>query len=159
MHLTREFLDLAHNHTRCVDNAVAAATTLCEQQGLRFTPIRKRVLELVWASHAPIAAYDLLKTLRQEKDNAEAPTIYRALDFLLQHGMVHKIESMNAFVGCDRLGNPHAVQFLICTECKQVLEQENTDLSLTISNYAIRNNFTITSQTVEIMGVCSNCRP
>jgi len=159
MQLTHEFHNIAHNHTRCVDNAVEAATMLCEQQGLRFTPIRKRVLELVWASHAPIAAYDLLKALRQEKDNAEAPTIYRALDFLLQHGMVHKIESMNAFVGCDRLGNPHAVQFLICTECKQVLEQENAELSRMISNYAISNNFTITSQTVEFLGICSNCRP
>ncbi len=159
MQLTGEFHDIAHNHTRCVDNAVQAATTLCEQRGLRFTPIRKRVLELVWASHAPIAAYDLLKALRQEKDNAEAPTIYRALDFLLQHGMVHKIESMNAFVGCDHPGNSHAVQFLICTECKQVLEQENTELSFMISNYAISNNFIVSSQTIEIMGVCSNCHP
>lgn len=157
MQSSDEFHDLAHNHTACIHAALQAASTLCEEQGLRFTPIRKRVLELVWASHAPIAAYDMLKALRKEKDNAEAPTIYRALDFLLQHGMVHKIESMNAFVGCDHPGNPHAVQFLICTQCKQVLERENTDLSHTISKYAIRHNFTISSQTVEIMGVCSNC--
>ncbi len=158
MQETHEFRDIAHNHARCVNDALEAATTLCQQQGLRFTPIRKRVLELVWASHAPMAAYDLLKALRREKDNAEAPTVYRALDFLLEHGMVHKIQSMNAFVGCDHPGQQHASQFLICTECKQVLEQENLELSRTIREYAISNNFTICAQTIELMGVCENCQ-
>ena len=158
MRETHELHNSTHNHARCVDSAIQAATTLCEQQDLRFTPIRKRVLQLVWASHAPMAAYDLLKALRKEKGNAEAPTIYRALDFLLQHGMVHKIESMNAFVGCDHPGNPHAGQFLICTECNQVLEQESSDLSQLISRHAFSYNFTISSQTVEIMGTCERCQ-
>ena len=158
MQKANEFHPITHNHSRGVDSALDAATLLCEQRGLRFTPIRKRVLELVWDSHAPMAAYDLLKALRQEKDNAEAPTIYRALDFLLQNGMVHKIESMNAFVGCDHPGNAHAGQFLICTECKQVLEQENPLLSDVISEHALEHNFTISSHTIEIMGVCAQCR-
>jgi Fur family zinc uptake transcriptional regulator len=158
MQKTHKFLDSTHNHARCVDKAVQAATTLCERQGLRFTPIRKRVLQLVWASHAPMAAYELLKALRKEKGNAEAPTIYRALDFLLQHGMVHKIESMNAYVGCDHPGNTHTGQFLICTECNQVLEQESHDLRLIISRNALSYNFTIISQTIEIMGVCERCQ-
>jgi Fur family zinc uptake transcriptional regulator len=147
-----------HNHARCVDNAVQAATELCRQQGLRFTPIRQRVLELVWASHAPMAAYDLLKTLRKEKANAEAPTIYRALDFLQQHGLVHKIETMNAFVGCDHPGHPHTGQFLICTECNQVREQESSELDIAISEYALINNFAINSHTIELIGLCGNCR-
>ncbi len=159
MQPTHEIDAPTHNHARCVDNAVQAAVELCQQQNLRFTPIRQRVLELVWASHAPMAAYDLLKTLRKEKANAEAPTIYRALDFLQQHGLVHKIESMNAYVGCDHPGDPHTGQFLICTQCNQVLEQESSELSLTISDYALRNNFSISSQTIEIMGICGECRP
>jgi len=155
---TPDFHAQTHNHTACIHRAMNAATALCQQQGLRFTPIRQRVLELVWASHAPMAAYDLLKTLRREKDNAEAPTVYRALDFLLKHGIVHKIESLNAFVGCDHPGDAHTSQFLICTVCGQIVEQENIDVRCAIEKQALGTGFTISDQTIEIMGRCSTCK-
>lgn len=105
-----------------------------------------------------MAAYDLLKTLRQEKENAEAPTVYRALDFLQQHGMVHKIESLNAYVGCAHPGKPHASQFLICTRCHQVVEQENPNVARAVDHQARKLEFKITHQTIEIMGYCSKCQ-
>ena len=147
-----------HNHAACVQRAMQAATSVCQQNALRFTPIRQRVLELVWNNHAPVAAYDLLKLLRQEKDNAEAPTVYRALDFLLENGLVHKIESLNAYIGCNHPGDLHTSQFLICEHCHQVVEQDNPEIDAAISAHAVKLGFMISQQTIEIMGVCSNCR-
>ena len=147
-----------HNHEDCIENALQAASDICSRQGLRFTPIRKRVLELVWSSHEPVAAYQLLKPLRKEKRNAEAPTVYRALDFLQQHGMVHKIESLNAYVGCDHPGEAHVSQFLICTECKQISEQESDSVSQAIAREAQKSDFKVTGQVIEINGVCARCR-
>lgn len=147
-----------HNHSACINRAMKTADDLCRQKGLRFTPIRQRVLELVWSSHAPIAAYDLLRILKQEKENAEAPTVYRALDFLLQHGLVHKIESLNAYIGCNHPGDTHTSQFLICSVCKQVVEKDNAEIDAAIFAQAIRLGFTISDQTIEINGTCSNCK-
>jgi Fur family zinc uptake transcriptional regulator len=158
MRQTANFHSRSHNHFECINAALTSASSLCIKQGLRFTSIRKRVLELIWASHAPMAAYDLLKVLRLEKDNAEAPTIYRALDFLQTHGMVHKIQSLNAYVGCNHAGKLHASQFLICHQCKQVVEQDNSDVRQAIDNQAADINFSLQTQTVEIMGLCSTCQ-
>ena len=148
-----------HNHQQCVAKAMLKASTLCTQQNLRFTPIRQKVLELIWAQHAPVPAYELLKKLRLTKDNAEAPTVYRALDFLLQHGLVHKIESLNAYVGCAQPAHKHPGQFLICQRCEQVVELENQEIDSVISKQAIANHFTIVEQTIELTGYCSSCKP
>ena len=134
------------------------ADKLCTQKQLRFTPIRRRVFELVWRSHAPIVAYDILAILRQEKHNAEAPTVYRALDFLLTHRLIHKIESLNAFVGCTHPGEPHVSQFLICSRCNQTLELQGDGVSHSIAQQAIDNNFKISQQTIEITGFCPRCQ-
>lgn len=158
MSASQKFHTRNHNHEDCVQRAMRSATRLCQQKGLRFTPIRRRVLELVWASHAPVAAYDLLGILRQEKQNAEAPTVYRALEFLLENGLVHRIESLNAYLGCNHPENLHTSQFLICENCQQVVEQDNPDIDAAISAQASRLGFSISQQTIEIMGVCSNCR-
>ena len=93
-----------HDHSRCVSHALAEAEAICARQGLRLTALRKRVLELVWASHKPLGAYDILGVLSDEDGRRAAPpTVYRALDFLLENGLVHRIASLNAFVGCSCL--------------------------------------------------------
>ena len=158
MQQTSDFHSFSHNHLECINAALASAALLCKKRGLRFTSIRKRVLELIWASHAPMAAYDLLKRLRQEKDNAEAPTVYRALDFLQTHGMAHKIQSLNAYIGCSHAGTLHASQFLICHQCKQVVEQDNSSVRQAINDQVADINFKLLSQTIEIMGLCSACQ-
>lgn len=147
-----------HNHRQCVSQAMQKAAALCAQQGLRFTPIRRKVLELIWAEHAPVSAYTLLESLRKTKSNAQAATIYRALDFLLQHGLAHKIESLNAYVGCDQPDHRHTGQFLICLSCQQIVEINDMEISAVISTQANYNHFTITEQTIELKGYCSSCK-
>jgi len=155
---TSSFRPNRHNHNSCITSAMQRADSICQQKGVRFTRIRKRVLELIWASHRPVLAYDLLKLLRQEKHNAEPPTIYRALDFLLENRLVHKIESLNAYVGCHQPQHKHIGQFLICTDCDQVAELDDAELKQMIESKAARTGFVVTHQTVEITGRCPVCR-
>ena len=95
---------------------------LCSAQGARLTPIRQRVLELVWANHKPVGAYDLLPKLAAEGFNSAPPTVYRALDFLLELGLVHRISSLNAFIGCTHPGEVHPSCFFVCRECGKAQE-------------------------------------
>ena len=92
-------------------------TSSARQKGVRFTPLRRRVLELVWSSHKPVGAYALLDQLRNEDLGSAPPTVYRALDFLIENGLIHRIERMNAFVGCSHPGEAHRGFFLICGDC------------------------------------------
>ncbi|MDX1710009.1 MAG: transcriptional repressor, partial [Rhodovibrionaceae bacterium] len=111
-----------HDHRHCVEQALGEAADLCRQRGARLTPIRRRVLELVWASHKAVGAYEILDALRSEHAGAAPPTVYRALDFLIAQGFVHRIESLNAFVGCPHPADRHAGQFLICLDCGAAAE-------------------------------------
>ncbi len=146
-----------HNHKRCIDTAMTRADELCQSKGIRFTRIRRRVLELIWASHRPASAYHLLQQLRREKHNAEPPTVYRALDFLLENRLAHKIESLNAYIGCAHSRHQHS-QFLICSGCNQVTELDDAELQRMIESTAARAGLQATHQTVEITGRCPKCR-
>ena len=102
-----------HDHSHCVHSALSEADVLCAQKGLRLTALRRRVLELVWQSHKPLGAYDILAVLsEQDGRRAAPPTVYRALDFLLDNGLVHRIASLNAFIGCSHPEHAHQGQFL-----------------------------------------------
>lgn len=148
-----------HNHQRCIRRAVSHAIRLCEERGLRFTGLRKRVLELVWANHEPVTAYDLLKELRREKENAVPPTVYRALDFLTEIGLVHRIESLNAYIGCDHPEQEHPSQFMICNRCHQAMElPDHRSIGDAIAAKAREFGFRVSSQTVEITGICRACQ-
>ena len=98
-----------HDHLDCVRAAVSRAQDLCRRRGARLTPLREHVLELVWCSHAPIGAYQLLERLADTRGRVAPPTIYRALDFLSREGLIHRIVSLNAYVGCPQPGRPHLV--------------------------------------------------
>lgn len=147
-----------HDHKACVSDAVDAAADLCMRIGERFTPLRRRVLELVWSSHQPIGAYAILDKLREEGRAAAPPTVYRALDFLLAHGIVHRIASMNAFVGCTHPGEAHAVQFLICRGCGSAAEIDDDGLSTALARAADRVGFAVESRVIELAGLCAGCR-
>lgn len=146
-----------HNHGRCISTAIACAERVSEARGIRFTAIRRRVLELVWASHEPVAAYDLLDALKQEKSNATPPTIYRALDFLLDNGLIHRIESLNAFIGCGNPENEHNGQFLICTACGAVAELGCSRIERAVRQRADQLGFEIHEHTIELQGICKSC--
>jgi Fur family zinc uptake transcriptional regulator len=147
-----------HDHDRCVTSAVAAAAELCERRGARLTDLRRRILELVWRSHAPRGAYSILETLQQQGRSAAPPTVYRALDFLLAHGLVHRIESLNAVVGCPTPGKPHTGHFLICTGCGIAAEVDDRRIGDAVEASAGMLGFRIERQTIEIAGQCPNCQ-
>jgi Fur family zinc uptake transcriptional regulator len=152
-----EFHRRRHDHRRCVDDALAAVEELCASRGLRFTALRRRVLELVWQGHRPVRAYDVLARLGREHRGAAPPTVYRALDFLLEHGFVHRIESLNAYVGCGEPGAVHAGQFLICRDCQATAELDDPAIARMVGKKAKALGFAPDRQTIEVTGLCPDC--
>ena len=147
-----------HDHAHCVEHALADARDICKRSGARLTPIRERVLQLIWQSHQPLGAYELLAALSQDGHQAAPPTVYRALDFLQQHGLVHRIASLNAFVGCPHAGRAHTGCFLICQSCRNVLELTDKEISAAIEQQSQRQGFKIDHVIVEIAGQCPACQ-
>lgn len=136
---------------------MAKAEVACSESGLRLTSIRRQVLELVWGSHAPVKAYDVLEQLRRINPRAVPPTVYRALEFLQNAGLVHRIESLNAFVGCGMPAEPHVGQFLICIQCGAVAEINAPKITRLLNEQAAQLGFTTGQQLVEIKGLCPQC--
>lgn len=147
-----------HAHGECVASALARAETECDRRGQRLTPLRRRVLELVWGSHEPVKAYDLLDALRAEHKGAAPPTVYRALEFLLAEGFVHRIESLNAFVGCGEPTRVHSAQFWLCEGCGAVAEMDDAELGTLLARKAQQLGFDVERETIEIRGLCRECR-
>lgn len=143
-----------HDHGHCVVQALERADEECRRRGARLTEIRRRVLELVWRSHAPIGAYALLEALGK----AAPPTVYRALDFLLAHGLIHRIETLNAFVGCAHPGHAAAGQFLLCRQCGTAAEMNDEAIERVVRAAAAAQGFEVATLTVEVKGLCPACR-
>lgn len=147
-----------HDHGACVADALASADDICRARGARLTPQRRRILEIVWSSHKPIGAYDVLDQLNADGNRRTAPmTVYRALDFLIEHGLVHRLASLNAYLGCDHPNADHNSYFLICRECGRAAEIEDEDIENAIANGASRSGFSVRNQLLEVEGLCSDC--
>jgi Fur family transcriptional regulator, zinc uptake regulator len=147
-----------HNHQDCVQAALTRAQDLCTDRKVRLTPLRLRVLELVWDSHRPRGAYALLEALTIDGRRPSPLTVYRALEFLLEQGLVHRIESLNAYAGCPCPGTPHSGQFLICRLCSEVTELDDPGITRTLQAAGAAASFRIERQTVEISGLCRQCQ-
>jgi Fur family zinc uptake transcriptional regulator len=152
------FPDARHDHEACVAAALDRAAALCEERGAKLTPIRREVLELVWRGHEPVGAYDILGRLGDENGRAAPPTVYRALDFLIEQGLVHRIESLNAYVGCDRPEETHVSQFLICTSCSATAELADGGIAAAVLRGAKALGFAVERQTIELRGRCPRCQ-
>jgi len=140
------------------------AEAICAAKSGRLTSLRREILGLILDGTAPTGAYDLLEKLRQTRHRAAPPTVYRTLDFLLEHGLIHKLERLSAFIGC--VAHPHghdehahAAQFLICRNCRKVTEIEDSDLSRALADAAARLGFTVAGATIEAEGLCATCQP
>lgn len=155
-HLTT--MSTCKSHSKCINTAMANADAICEERGLRFTDVRRQVLKLIWASHVPAKAYDILQNLGDKDNIAKPPTVYRALDFLRDNGLVHKISRLNAYVGCGHPLKHQACYFLICTECGNYEECCNSELTTVVTKTAARKKFTPTQISLEIEGLCVNCQ-
>lgn len=145
------------NHSICVDDALRKADMICHDKGLRFTELRRKVLKMIWANHRPAKAYDILDKLNGEYTSAKPPTVYRTLNFLLENGLIHKLNSLNAYVGCSHPLRHEECYFLICGKCGEVRECCNTMLVQAIAGTADENKFNLKHTTLEIEGECWEC--
>ncbi|MBI2381748.1 MAG: transcriptional repressor [Gammaproteobacteria bacterium] len=147
-----------HDHRHCVHDALARAERLCQERGARLTDQRRRVLELVWQSHRPLGAYELMDALRKDGKPVAPPTVYRALDFLIEQGLVHRLASLNAYIGCEHPGERHSGQFLICRACGLSAELSDPAVAAALSREAEIQGFRVEQQIVEIAGLCARCQ-
>ena len=139
---------------------VSAVERACHERGLRLTPIRARVLGLIAEGGKPVKAYDLLDQVREGEGAGAAapPTVYRALDFLLANGFIHKLESVNAFVACHHPNAAqHSAPFLICDSCHKAVELEDEHVVATLDAQARALGFSPQTQTLEVHGLCAEC--
>jgi Fur family zinc uptake transcriptional regulator len=134
------------------------AGSICDGRGVRLTDLRRQVLGLILDRESPTGAYDLLDQLRGTRQGAAPPTVYRALEFLLEQGLIHKLERLSAFVGCiaDE-DHDHAAQFFICRSCGKVSEIEDHELAHALQDAAKRLGFTVGKATIEAEGQCAAC--
>ena len=148
------------HHVHDAAGFVAAVERACSERGLRLTEIRARVLGLVADAGKPIKAYDLLDKVREGEGAGAAapPTVYRALDFLLANGFIHKLESINAFVACHHPNAAqHSAPFLICDGCHKAVELEDEHVVATLDAQARALGFSPQTQTLEVHGLCAEC--
>ncbi|MEO6154959.1 MAG: transcriptional repressor [Thermomonas sp.] len=149
-----------HHHVHDAAGFVRAVEHACHERGLRLTAIRARVLGFVAAAGKPIKAYDLLELVREGEGAGAAapPTVYRALDFLLANGFIHKLESVNSFVACHHPStDQHSVPFLICNRCHSAVELEDRDVVDALDARARALGFVPQAQTLEVHGLCARC--
>lgn len=141
-----------------IDAYVKKARNFCEKKGARFTSLREKVYALLLQQEGATGAYELLDSLKLTESGAKPATIYRTLDFLLEFGLVHKLESTNAFVACHHFDCSHPVQFLICDTCGEVQEIQSEGLKDTLDKQAQSVGFNVIKQTIEAHGICASCK-
>jgi Fur family zinc uptake transcriptional regulator len=147
-----------HDHGSCASAAIAHAEELCAARAQRLTPMRRRVLEALLASHRPLGAYEIMERLADQGRPAPI-TVYRALEFLRDNGLVHRIESRNAFVACvHHHADSDTIVFLICQRCGAVGEAPGGAVAETLKASCRAAGFAPKSPVIEIAGVCSHCR-
>jgi Fur family zinc uptake transcriptional regulator len=146
-----------HDHQKCVSEALAAAEARCTADGLRFTPVRRKVLEILLQDHRALGAYTLLDRLREDGFGSQPPVAYRALDFLVANGLAHKIERLNSFIACVHPSHSHTPAFMICRLCDAVAETQSSPSRGALGDAARATGFRIERTVVEAEGVCPTC--
>ena len=160
-----------HDHQICIDRAIDSARRICLEKNLRLTDLRLNVLRVVWASHKPVGAYDIIDRLSEVQSSqatgADAstdkpkrvapPTVYRALEFLQQNGLVHRLATINAFIGCGHPMEDHHSHFFICRECHHTVESSKNKIQKALLKDAREHNFLPEEGTIEVLGLCSEC--
>ena len=146
-----------HDHHGCVHALIAEAEAISKAEGLRFTPVRRRVLEILAETHKAVGAYAILERLAAEGLGAQPPIAYRALDFLVAHGLAHKVERLNAYIACTHLGEEHSPVFMICRNCNHVAELDLGE-GAGLSQTAAAQGFALERAVVEMVGLCPSCQ-
>lgn len=152
------------DHQHCIDTALKSAEDICLRQKARLTTQRREILQLVWKSHRPLGAYTLIDELSAIHGKKIAPpTVYRALDFLIEMGLIHRINSLNAYIGCpDPKAHDQSSSglnyFFICKQCHDAQEIINDPLSESIETLSLQQGFKAQQQWLEVTGVCQHCQ-
>ena len=136
---------------------IQEAEYYCKENGLNFTPVRRKVLEILLHKNKAIGAYEILDLLREAGFKNQPPVAYRALDFLVQNGFAHKIEQLNSFIGCTHPGKDHSPAFMICGNCDSVSEEEALIRNFSVSQIASKAGFTVEKAVIEARGLCHSC--
>src|SRR6201985_1896523 len=148
-----------HDHGRCAADAIRHAERVCRERAQKFTPIRRHVLQALLASHRPLGSDEVIDELAKSMPRPAPITVYRALDFLIENGLVHRIESRNAFLACAHDHDETAmVAFLICERCGLVGEVPAAPLAQSLTASARATGFTPKMSIVEITGICAHCQ-
>ena len=140
-----------------MENSIQQAEQYCQENGLNFTPVRRKVLEILLQKNTAIGAYEILDLLREAGFKNQPPVAYRALDFLVQNGFAHKIEQLNSFIGCTHPGKDHSPAFMICRNCDSVSEEEALTRNFSVSQIASKAGFTVEKAVIEARGLCNSC--
>lgn len=146
-----------HDHRTCLDDGLARLRSYCARAGVRATPVRIRVLEILLDTHRALGAYDILERLNQEGFGSQPPVAYRALEFLQEHGFVHRVERLNAFVACTHPDKPHHPALLVCRVCRSVAETDADPVGGPLDCAARAAGFVIEHSTSEAVGLCPAC--
>lgn len=147
-----------HDHSRCIARALAQAEQVVAARGLRLTPVRRRTLEILLERHGAMGAYDVLERLAEDGFGHQPPVAYRALEFLVEAGLAHRIRRINAFAACLHPGEEHHAAFLICRACNAIAEIPAARLRAAMEAGAAEADFSIERVSLEAAGLCPDCR-
>ena len=147
-----------HDHSHCAGAGLARAEVLAADRNMRLTPVRRRVLEILLEAHRALGAYDVLQRLAAEGFGNQPPVAYRALEFLVEHGLAHRIRRLNAFMACRHPGEAHSPAFLICRLCDAVAEAPAAPVRAALDVAAAGLGFAIERSNVEALGLCPACQ-
>lgn len=144
--------------TSALERSLERLESLCRERGQRLTRQRRTLLTMLLTAGRALSAYELLDLLRPEDAKVTAASVYRTLEFLMDLGVVHRLESTRSFVLCEHPDAPHWVQFLICRRCGQVVEAEDERIAAATERLGQRLGFALDQRIVELTGVCEGCR-
>lgn len=147
-----------HDHSRCAATALTEAEARAQADGLRLTPVRRRTLEILLEAHRAMGAYEVLDRLAEEGFGRQPPVAYRALDFLVTHGLAHRVQRLNAFAACSHPGEDHQPAFLICRICNGVAEASAAHPRAALDAAAAEVGFAVERASIEAVGLCPRCR-
>ena len=147
-----------HDHDHCAGDALRRAEAVSADRGVRLTPVRRRALEILLEEHRALGAYDVLERLAEEGFGKQPPVAYRALEFLVENGLAHRIRRLNAFVACTHAGEAHEAMFLICDGCGTVAEAPGKAARRAVEKAAGEMGFAVERASIEAVGTCRSCQ-
>lgn len=146
-----------HDHAHCAGDVLTRAESISAARGARLTPVRRRALEILLESHRAMGAYEVLERLAGEGFGHQPPVAYRALEFLVEQGLAHRIRRLNAFAACMSPGEAHSPVFFICRSCDAVAESRAAAVRGALEVAAAGIGFAVERMNIEALGLCPAC--